>query len=61
MKITNPEIKKRMIMIMESEDPPETATELAELTAWHFASEEWIDDETHPVWEIALEFFYGEE
>ena len=32
-------------------------TRLAEEAAWHFGQEEWFDDdnETHPVWDIAVE------
>jgi len=35
----------------------ETATQLAENTAWHFDHDEWLDDELHWVWELALDNF----
>jgi len=30
-------------------------TRLAENAAWHFDHDEWLDDETHWVWDVALE------
>lgn len=33
-----------------------TATEAAENCAWGLDHDEWLDDELHPVWEIALEW-----
>ena len=38
----------------------ETATELAESTADHFGAWHWLDDETHVVWELALEYIPGD-
>jgi len=34
-----------------------TATELAENAAWEFDKDYWLDDETHWVWDLALEHF----
>jgi hypothetical protein len=31
-------------------------TELAEDCAYHFKHDEWLDVETHPVWDLAVDF-----
>lgn len=46
----------RMYMRVEA-GAVDNATNLAENTAWTMGHDEWLDDETHPVWEVALEFF----
>ena len=34
----------------------DNATNLAENAAWHFNRSEWLDDDTHWVWDLAAEF-----
>ncbi|MNY65361.1 hypothetical protein D3C86_2026230 [compost metagenome] len=34
----------------------ETATDLTEAAASEFDTCNWLDDETHPIWDWALEF-----
>lgn len=34
-----------------------SATELAENTAYGFDHPEWLDDETHIVWDLAVDIF----
>ena len=38
----------------------DNATELAENAAHHFDRDDWLDDETHVVWDLAIEFIPGE-
>jgi hypothetical protein len=32
----------------------ENSTELAETLAWNLNRDEWLDDDAHPLWDIAL-------
>lgn len=40
---------------VDSETCEINATQLAEDTAWALGHAEWLDDETHVVWDIAVE------
>ncbi len=52
----NPDIAKRIRQRMENTaDDFETPTALAEDVAAAFCVDEWLDDETHPIWDWALE------
>ncbi len=46
-----------MRQIMAAEDPPQSATELAEAAAAESETEELLDDPNHPIWDWALEAF----
>ena len=35
-------------------------TGLAEDAAWHFDHDDWLDDETHDVWDAAIEVAWSE-
>lgn len=52
--VTTGQIKTHMQVLL-AEDPSMNSTQLAESTAWDFNHDEWLDDETHEVWDIAFD------
>ena len=49
-------IRAKRIMLAERADYPQMdATQLATLTALELGHDEWLDDETHWIWELAVE------
>ena len=50
------EIRDVMETVQEV-DPVDNATILAEECCWIMGHDEWLDDDDHVVWEIALDFF----
>ncbi len=51
-------LENNIRMHMRVEAPHVTnATNLAENTAYTMGHDEWLDDDTHVIWEIATEFF----
>ncbi len=59
MTVTISQVKRYMQSIQAYHVDPATGetncTTLAEATAHHFDHDEWLDDENHFVWELALE------
>lgn len=52
------ELEVPSLLALPFGDGERTATHLAELAAWEFDPEDtWLDDETHWVWEFALDFW----
>ncbi len=45
----------RAYMVVECHEV-DNATNLAENAAWHFDRSEWLDNDTHWVWDLAAEF-----
>lgn len=56
---TKASIKRHMRTIARDHVDPDTdemnCTALAESTAHHFGRDEWLDDDTHIVWDLAIE------
>ena len=46
---------KRMMEHLCCLELPDTATELAEITAIEMCNDQWLDDPGHWIWEIALQ------
>jgi len=53
-------IKGYMRIVMEADDSPDSATELAEDAALVHGHDEWLEDDTHPVWDWAIEVWEEE-
>lgn len=59
---TKKQVRRFMRMELEDRDHPDlwfdgeiNYTRLVENAAWHFDHDEWLDDETHWVWDLAVE------
>lgn len=59
---TKRRVRSFMIRELEDRDHPDlwrggevSLTRLAENAAWHFGKDEWLDDECHWVWDLAVD------